>query len=123
MYSLLLFFVSIASLVFWFFYNRNIFFICFFGYIGTIIIFLLIFIISREGIGLGAMFFVGFFASLYGYYFSVIAFLISFWFASLVLIIPYCLKKIDKKTKIPLIPFLFIGCFITIIIGFVVSIK
>ncbi len=84
---------------------------------------MLIFFISREGIGLGDMFFLAFFSSLYGYFFSIITFLLSFWFAFLIMIFPYLLKKIDKKTKIPFIPFLFIGSILAIIIGYIMSIN
>jgi len=66
------------------------------------------------------MFYIGFFASLYGAIFSVISFFISFWIASLVLIVPFLFKKINIDTKIPLIPFLFSGCMITIISSYLI---
>ena len=122
-FSIFLFFSSLAFLAFWGFYDINIFWVCLIGYVGVIVVFLCIFFISKEGIGLGDMLYLGFFASLYGYFFSIIAFFLSFWIATAILIIPFFLKKIDKKTKIPFIPFLFIGCFITILTGFIVHCK
>ncbi len=120
-FSILLIISSCLSLSFLLFYDCRIFINCFAGCIVIIIVFLLIFFISKEGIGLGDMFYLAFFSSLYGYFFSFISFLLSFWIAALVLIIPYLIKKIDKKTKIPFVPFLFMGCVFSIIIGFVLS--
>ncbi|HOV13005.1 MAG TPA: prepilin peptidase, partial [Spirochaetota bacterium] len=71
------------------------------------IIFMIILFISKGGIGQGDMFYLCFFASMFGYIISFIAFLLSFWIATIILIIPYLLKKIDKKTKIPFLPFIF----------------
>ncbi len=121
-FSILLVILTIADLIFWIFTNHRIFLICLFGCIGTLIIFFIIFFISGQGIGLGDMFYFIFFASLYGYLFSIIAFLLSFWIAALILIIPYALKYINKTTKIPLIPFLFTGCSLSILIGYILKI-
>lgn len=110
--------LSALSIILIAFYDINIFINCLAGYIIIGLLFTAIYFISKEGIGLGDMFYMGFFASIYGVFFSVISFFVSFWIASLVLIIPFLLKKIDSETKIPIIPFLFSGCLITISLSY-----
>lgn len=68
------------------------------------------------------MFYLGFFSVTFGYFFSVIAFILSFWIATVILIIPYITKKLDRQTKIPFIPFLFMGSILSISIGFIYKI-
>ena len=120
-FSSMLIFSTLLSLVFDFFYNKTIFINCIIGCFFIITIFLVIYFISKGGIGLGDMLYLVFFSSLYGYFFSIMAFLLSFWSAAVILLIPYLLKKIDKKTRIPLVPFLFFGCTVSILIGFIVK--
>jgi leader peptidase (prepilin peptidase) / N-methyltransferase len=76
---------------------------------------LAVFFLSKQGIGLGDMFYLAFFASLYGYALAVYAFILSFWIATAVLIIPYLKGKIDKKKKLPFSPFIFAGCIISVL--------
>ena len=102
--------LTIFSLLCQLFFIRNTFFLSFIAVLLILIIFSIIFILSKGGIGFGDMFYLGFFASMFGYFITIFAFLFSFWIATIVLIIPYLLRKIDKKTKIPFIPFIFAGC-------------
>ncbi len=108
-----------ASLIFWLFINRLFMLYCLVGISGTICVFLLIYFLSGRGIGLGDMFYLCFFAGLFGHIFVIIAFLAGFWTGFIVLIVPYLLKIIDNKTKIPFIPFLFFGCSISIVLYFI----
>lgn len=116
-YSINLIITSMLGLTSWYLYNKILLINCLIGYFLISMIFLIIFFISRQGIGLGDLFYLAFFASLYGYFFSILAFLFSFWIATLILIIPYFLKRINLKTKISFVPFMFTGCLIALCIG------
>lgn len=109
---------SIVVLIFLLFYNLNMFLNCIIGCAGVGAVFLIIFFISKGGIGLGDMFYLIFFSSLFGYVFAAMAFLLSFWSAALVIIIPLFLKRINKQTKIPMMPFLFVGCVFALLVGY-----
>jgi|GEM_PF-4697873 len=113
--------LSLLCLFIYVFIDIKIFINCLIGFIGVYFVFLLIFFISKGGIGLGDMFYLGLFASCFGYLFTITAFVLSFWIATIVLIFPFIIGRIDKKTKIPFIPFLFIGCFISICTGIIIN--
>jgi leader peptidase (prepilin peptidase)/N-methyltransferase len=112
--SILLIILSAIALIVEFFLNKTAFFYCLYGIIFSAAIFFAIYLISKRGIGFGDMFYLIFYSALYGVFFTVNAFLYSFWLGALVLMIPLLLKKIDRKTRIPFVPFLFSGGFIAL---------
>jgi prepilin signal peptidase PulO-like enzyme (type II secretory pathway) len=83
-----------------------------------IMIFLSIYSISGKKIGLGDMLYMALFAASFGWLLGILAFLFSFWSATLILIVPMRLARINKQTRIPFIPFQFLGCLLAILAGF-----
>jgi leader peptidase (prepilin peptidase) / N-methyltransferase len=116
--SLVLIILTILSLIFDFIYNKTIFLYCLYGILFSVIVFTLIYLISKKGIGLGDMFYLSFFAGLYGYILTITAFITGFWAGTIILIIPLIKGKITRKTEIPFIPFLFTGGMIAISLTF-----
>lgn len=114
--SMLFIILTVLSLLYQLIFSKDTFFHSLIGVILIVTTFLIILLVSKGGLGLGDMFYLGFFASMFGFIISLVAFLLSFWIATLILIIPYLTKKIGSKTKIPLLPFIFAGCICGIVI-------
>jgi leader peptidase (prepilin peptidase) / N-methyltransferase len=119
--SIILIILSVVLLIFELFVDRNVFFNILTGAVMSSVLFGIIIFFSKGGIGLGDMFYQIFFASLFGCFFAAAGFLFSFWIATLVLIIPFLLKKIDAKKRIPFIPFMFAGFVSVILAGLVIK--
>lgn len=114
--SLMFIILTLISLICQLFFSFNTFFSSLIGVIVTLIVFLIIYFLSKGGIGQGDMFYLTFFASMFGYLITIIAFLLSFWIAAIVLIIPYFMGKIKRNTLIPFLPFMFVGCLSSLLI-------
>lgn len=107
---------SVIMLVINFFLDKQIFILSLFSSISFSMIFLTIYFISKEGIGLGDMLYFAFYSSIYGPLFSVITFFLSFWLATIILLPFLISKKVNKKTKIAFTPFIFISGLISILL-------
>lgn len=121
--SRLLILLTIIVLIFYMALNKKVFLYSLLGLGVLYFLFLLIYFLSRGGIGLGDMFYMGFFSTLFGFIFSILALILSFWLATIILIIPLIQKKVNSKTRIPMIPFLFLGNASTVIIAFILMLK
>lgn len=71
--------------------------------------FYLIYLVTKGGIGIGDCKYTALIAVHFGYYFWIKSIFISSIIALFVTTTLYIRKKIDKKTKIPFIPFLVLG--------------
>jgi prepilin signal peptidase PulO-like enzyme (type II secretory pathway) len=69
--------------------------------------------------GLGDMLHMCLFSSGFGWVFGLLAFLFSFWSATLILLIPMLTGKVLRKSKIPFIPFQLLGMIIALLLTFV----
>ncbi len=121
--SRLLILLTIIVLIFNIALNKKIFFYSILGLCVVYSLFLLIYFLSRGGIGSGDMFYMGYFSTLFGFIFSIFALILSFWLATIILIIPFIQKKVNSKTRIPMIPFLFLGNVLTVIIAFIIMLD
>lgn len=70
---------------------------------------------GRKGIGLGDLFFFVFAAALFGHIIGILAFLFTFWSATLVMLPLYAAKKVTLKSRIPLVPFITAGTLLALI--------
>lgn len=114
-FPFLLIIFSVLFVISWFFIKPPAVINVLIGIFIIIIIYLSIYFLTKGKTGLGDMIYFVFFSSMFGCFFSLIAFVLSYWIASAVLIIPLLLKKINMKSRIPFIPFLFSGCAIVLI--------
>ena len=107
--------IAAAATVSWIFIDLQALVYSLAGIAGLVAIFLLIYYLSgKKGIGLGDMVYLAAFSAMFGYLFSIFAFLFSFWSAALILALPLLLKKIDRQTRVPFVPFLFLGCLLSL---------
>lgn len=120
-YSKLLFIFLLFFIVITIIFDKDSILSVILGVLSTTTIFLLIYFLSKGGIGFGDMFYIAFFSSGFGIVFGIIALILSFWIACLFVIVLLILKKINKSTKIPLIPFLFLGCLCSLCFGFIIQ--
>jgi len=119
-YSKIMIVMSAIWVVISFFSGLYVMFSVISGVIMMIFVFSLIIYFSKGGMGLGDMFYLVLFASMFGLFYSTLAFLFSFWSATLLIIVPYMSGKIDKKIKLPFGPFIFIGCVGALVVGWAV---
>jgi len=120
--SLLLAIISSILTIISFFYNIKAFYYLLIGFFLIFIIFMFIYFVSSGGIGLGDMFYLFFINSIVGIFFTTIIFILTFWIATLILIPFLITRKLDKKSKIPLIPFFFIGFWVVWLIALVIDV-
>lgn len=100
--------------------DLNIFFSSVAGCLIVAFLFGIIYFASRKkGIGLGDMLFFLFVTSLFGHVIGLLAFLFSFWTATIVLIPGLAAKKLTLKSRIPLIPFITAGTVLALAPGIV----
>ena len=111
--------LTIVFCISWLFIDLRAFIYSLSGAAGIACIFLFISFVSQGGIGLGDMLYLTFYSSLFGVIFTLFSFLFSFWIATLVLIIPYKMNKLDKNTRIPFVPFLFTGSVMSLLLIFI----
>jgi len=93
-------------------YNQQPLLPALFSGIAAFVVFILIYTVSKGGIGMGDCKYTAIIAFQFGYYFWLQSIVICS-IAALSISVPLLiLKKIDKKTRIPFIPFLTFGWFI-----------
>ncbi|MCG8571100.1 MAG: hypothetical protein MJB14_13280 [Spirochaetes bacterium] len=108
--------INLAS---WLYFDVTAFISCAIGSLFIILVFFLILLWKKNSIGWGDGVFFIFIASLFGGFFLILTFLLSFWLASLILVFFLSIKKISTKTKIPFVPFIVLGTMVTLFIGFI----
>ena len=108
--------VSVLIVIFNFFIDRYIFYVTFFGILAVVVLYLIIYIVSSGGVGLGDMVFCSFVASIFGIAGGMSVLFLSNWLAAIALLPVYLRKKVSNRTKIPMIPFQYVsGLFIIIL--------
>jgi hypothetical protein len=117
-YPVLLIVFSVILLVFNVMIKPAVFLNILAGYMIFIIIFIILYIATKGNTGLGDLLYIIFFISGFGYFLGLTAFIISYWIATLVLFIPVILKKVNLKSEIPFIPFLFAGSLFSVCYGY-----
>lgn len=118
-YPLILIIFSAIFIISWVFIKPELILNIISAVLFSFFIYILIYLLSQGRTGLGDMLYLVFYASLFGAFFTVTAFLFSYWIASIILIAPLILKKINMKSRIPFIPFLFTGGLLSISYGII----
>lgn len=77
-------------------------------------VFLIVYVISKKGLGAGDVKFMAVAGLYLGYNLVLSSMLLGSVFSAITGIVLLCLKKIGKKDAIPLVPFLYVGILLTI---------
>jgi hypothetical protein len=81
-------------------------------------IFLVIYRLSGGGVGLGDLLFLLFIMTVFGLPAGLVVFIGGYWLATLFIIVPLLTGRLDRKSKIPMIPFFTLAGIIAIFILF-----
>lgn len=129
-YPALLIPAALLALLANFFIDKKLFFSALAGTVVIVALFLTIYFISalllkkrgiEDGIGLGDMLYLAFYAALFGHIAAIAAFLFSFWLATLTLILPYLLGKIERDYPVPFVPFIFAGSLLNLLLAYLLK--